>query len=190
MMDRFPPVGLHAMIFRLSQKLNTKIKGGTLAALPLDEDPFADWSAGLFLVGHRQYILVTNTKSLYSTLLPGNGVTDETTFIERATNSIREFMEADGHRGVFEQLIAPIHGSVWFSTALNRSITGSMNDMVKHAAFLLETGELSLIEISSRLKETPMTGLRHDALTHGFPRDVFNEMVEKAGSGRLKTTDC
>ena len=39
------------MIFRRSQKLNTKIKAGTLAALPLEDNPFADWSAGLFLVG-------------------------------------------------------------------------------------------------------------------------------------------
>jgi hypothetical protein len=36
------------MIFRLSQKLNTKIKAGTLGAQALDENPFADWSAHLF----------------------------------------------------------------------------------------------------------------------------------------------
>ena len=41
------------MIFRLSQKLNAKIKAGTLRMLPLDENPFADWSAHLFVaVGH------------------------------------------------------------------------------------------------------------------------------------------
>jgi hypothetical protein len=32
------------MILRLSQKLNTKIKAGTLKAMPLDENPYADWS--------------------------------------------------------------------------------------------------------------------------------------------------
>jgi hypothetical protein len=59
-----------AMIFRLSEKLNTKIKAGTLASLPLDDNPFVDWSAGLFLVGRSQFILLTNTKSLYSTERP------------------------------------------------------------------------------------------------------------------------
>jgi hypothetical protein len=39
------------MIFRLTEKLNAKIKTGTLMTLPLDQNPFADWSAGLFLVG-------------------------------------------------------------------------------------------------------------------------------------------
>ena len=56
------------MIFRLSEKLNAKIKAGTLASLPPDENPFADWSAGLFVVGRTQHILLSNTKSLYSTV--------------------------------------------------------------------------------------------------------------------------
>ena len=31
------------MIFRLSQKLNAKIKAEALRPLPLDENPLADW---------------------------------------------------------------------------------------------------------------------------------------------------
>ena len=55
------------MIFRLSQKLNDKIKAGPLPVLPLDDNPLADWSAHLFLADRMQYILLSNTKSLYST---------------------------------------------------------------------------------------------------------------------------
>ena len=166
------------MIFRLSEKLNTKIKAGTLAALPLDKNPFADWSAGLFLVGRSQYVLVTNTKSLYSTVLPGKGITDEKSLVERTSNGIREFLEADGHRGVYERSIGPLLGSVRFAKALNRSVIGSMNDLAKMASFYLGDGDLSLIEISSRLKDTPMTGLKHVGSSHGFPRDVFADMVK------------
>src|ERR1700730_18645970 len=119
------------MIFRLSKKLNAKIKTGTLANLPLDENPFAAWSAGLFLVERTQYILLSNTKSLYSTVLPGKGVTDESTFIERALSSIREFMEGDDQGAAYERFIAPATGTVRFAKALNRSVTGSMNDMTK-----------------------------------------------------------
>ena len=72
------------MIFRLSQKLNTKIKAGALRALPLDDNPFADWSAHLFVADRTQYILVSNTKSLYSTVMFGKGITDDGHFIERA----------------------------------------------------------------------------------------------------------
>jgi hypothetical protein len=170
------------VIFRLSEKLNAKIKAGTLAILPLDENPFIDWSAGLFLVGRSQYILLTNTKSLYSTVLPGKGITDESTFIERALSSIREFMDADGQEGVYERLVAPVSGSVQFAKALNRSVTGSMNDMTKHAAFWLAAGDVSPIKIGSRLKGIPMSALKHGRSTHGFPRDAFKSMVDKAGS--------
>lgn len=154
------------MIFRLSEKLNAKIKTGTLATVPLDDNPFADWSAGLFLVGRTQYILVTNTKSLYSTVLPGKGITDESTFIERALSSLREFMAADGQEGGYERLVAPVSGSVQFAKALNRSVTGSMNDMTKHAAYYLAAGDLSPFEVGSRLNDIPMSALKHGGSTH------------------------
>jgi hypothetical protein len=170
------------MIFRLSQKLNTKIKAGALPALPLDENPFADWSAGLFLVGRMQYILLSNTKSLYSTVMHGKGITNDSDFIERALSSIREFIEDDGQGAVYERFIAPASASVQFAKALNRSVTGSMNDMTKHAAYWLAAGDVSPFEIGSRLKETPMSALKHDRSHYGVPRDVFENMVSSVGS--------
>src|SRR5260370_16059986 len=95
-------IGEDAMIFRLSQKLNAKIKAGTLGALPLHENPFADWSAHLFLADRTQYILLSNTKSLYSTVMYGKGITNDSGFIERALSSIREFMEVDGQGAAYE----------------------------------------------------------------------------------------
>jgi hypothetical protein len=172
------------MIFRLAEKLNAKIKRGTLATLPLDENPFADWSAGVFLVGRSQYVLVTNTKSLYATVLPGKGITDEKTFVERALSSLREFMDADGQEGVYERLVFPVSGSVQFAKTLNRSVTGSMSDMAKHAAYWLAAGDVSPIEIASRLKGIPMSALKRGRSTHGFPRDAFKAMVDRAGSWR------
>jgi hypothetical protein len=175
-------MGEDAMIFRLSDKLNAKIKAGTLATLPLDENPFADWSAGLFLIGRSHYILVTNTKALYSSVLAGKGVTDGKTFVVHALSSLREFMDVDGQEGVYEQLVAPVSGSVQFAKALNRSVTGSMNDMMTHAAFWLAAGDVSLVEIGSRLKGIPMSALKHDGSSHGFPGDVFRAMVDKVKS--------
>jgi hypothetical protein len=135
----------------------------------------------LFLVGRSQYILVTNTKSLYSTVLPGKGVTDGKTFVERALSGLRAFMDADGQEGVYERFVAPVTGSVQFAKALNRSVTGSMNDMTRHAAFWMAEGDVSPVEIGSRLKGIPMSALKHDGSTHGFPRDAFTAMVDKAG---------
>jgi len=97
-------------------------------------------------------------------------------------SSVREFMDADGQEGVYERLVTPLSGSVRFAKALNRSVTGSMNDMVNHAAFWLASGDVSPIEIGSRLKGIPMSALKHDRSTHGFPRDAFKAMVDEVGS--------
>jgi hypothetical protein len=165
------------MIFRLSQKLNTKIKGGPLPALPLDDNPLADWSANLFLADRTQYILLSNTKSLISTVMFGKGISNDSDFLVRALSSIREFMEDEGQGAAFERFIAPASATVRFAKALNRSVTGSMNDMTKHAAYWLTAGDVAPSEIGSRLKEIPMSALKHDRSTHGFPRDAFEEMV-------------
>jgi hypothetical protein len=170
------------MIFRLSQKLNTKLKAGTLPALPPHETPLADWSAHLFVADRTQYILLSNTKSFYSTVMYGKGITNDNGFIERALSSIREFMEDDGQAAAYERFIAPASATVRFAKALNRSVTGSMNDMTKHAAYWLAAGDVSPSEIGSRLMEIPMSALKHDRSQYGFPRDGFKAMVDKAGS--------
>ncbi len=69
------------MIFRLSNKLNTKIKAGKLSELPLDDNPYTDWSCHLFTAARAQYIIMANTKSLYSVVMFGAGITSDSKFI-------------------------------------------------------------------------------------------------------------
>jgi hypothetical protein len=152
------------MIFRLSQKLTIKIKTGPLPALQLHENPLADWSAHLFLADRTQYILLTNTQSLYSTVMYGKGITHDSDFIERALSNIREFMEGEGQGLAYERFIAPASATVRFARAPNRSVTGSMNDLTKHAAYWLAEGEVSPSEIGFRLQEIPMSALKHNGL--------------------------
>jgi hypothetical protein len=165
------------MIFRLSEKLNTKIKAGTLGALPLDENPFADWSAHLFAADRTQYILLSNTKSLYSAVLYGKGITNDSQFIERVLSSLREFMEADGEESVYQRFIAPASTTVRFGKALDRSVTGSMNDLTKHATYWLVQGELSPFDVGSRLNEIPMSALGSRGSPYGIPQQVFRALV-------------
>src|SRR6516165_6487661 len=121
------------MIFRLSHKLNAKIKAGVLRALPLDENPLADWSAHLFVAGRAQYLLVSNTRSLYA--------------------------------------------SVRFAKALDRSVTGSMNDLIKHATYWLAGGDESPFDVGFRLNEIPMSALASGGSAYGKPREVFRALA-------------
>jgi hypothetical protein len=166
------------MIFRLSQKLNTKIKAGTLPALPLDENPFADWSAHLFLADRTQYILVSNTKSLYSTVMYGKGITDDSSFIERALSNLREFMEDDGQAFVYQRFIAPASAKVRFAKALDRTVTGSMNDLINHATAWLTEEELSPYDVGFRLNDVLLSAIApSESAKYGRPREVFKALT-------------
>lgn len=156
------------MILRLSTKLATRLKVTPSKVLPLDANPFADWSAHLFTADRTQFVIVTNTASLYSTVLYGRGISSESHFIERALSSLREFMEDDGLMSIYERLIAPASSTVQFSKALNRSVTGSMNDLIAHAKIWLTEGELSPHDTAFKLNDIPFSPFKYRR-----PREVF-----------------
>ena len=164
------------MIFRLSQKLTKKLKEGSLPALPLDENLYADWSAHLFTADRTQYVIVTNTQSLYSVVMFGKGITDGGLLIDRALSTIREFMEDDGQAFIYQRFIAPASGSVRFGKALNRSVTGSMNDLVYHAKIWLTEGDLSPHDTGFKLNNIPM-----GALSYQYTREVFKSLADESG---------
>ena len=156
------------MIFRLSQKLTRRLKAGTVHGLPLDENPFADWSAHLFRADRTQYVIVSHTKSLYSTLMFAKGITSDNQFITRAVGGIREMMEDDGQISVYQQFIAPASGAVRFGSAFSRSVTGSLNELVFHAMIWLTEGELAPHDVGLKLNDIPFS-----ILSYATPRECF-----------------
>ncbi|KKK63787.1 hypothetical protein LCGC14_2990780 [marine sediment metagenome] len=162
------------MIFRLSQKLAKKIKEDPSQSLPPDPNPFADWSAHLFTADRTQYIIVTNTPSLYSAVMYGRGISDDSQFIRRALDCLREFMVDDGLDFIYRRFVAPATGTVRFSKALNRSVTGSMNDLIQCGKLWLTESGLSPFDTSFKLNEMPMSFLKY-----GNPREAF--VVLKVG---------
>jgi hypothetical protein len=129
------------MIFRVSQKLAKKLKIPPPRPAPPQSNQFADWSAHLFTANRTHYVIVTNTSSLYSTVFYGRELANQ--FLNRALRAIREFMVDDGLEFIFQRLVAPATQTVRFASALNRSVTGSMNDLIYHAQMWLTEGDLS-----------------------------------------------
>jgi hypothetical protein len=168
------------MIFRLTQKLGTKIKADTLRAQPLDENPFADWSASLFVADRTQYILLSNTASLYSTVMCGKGITNESNFIDCALSNLRHFMEADGQEFIYHRFIVPATASARFAKALDRSVTGSMNDMIRHATYWLAQDNVAPFDASFRLNEIPMSVLACSGSPYRIPREAFKVLAGSA----------
>lgn len=160
------------MIVRLGSTLARKIKETGLPPVGPCPNPFADWTARLFTAHHTQYILASNTATLYSTVFFGRGITDANQLIIRMLDSLRDIAEEDGFRSIYENSIAPETGEFSFSKAVNRSVTGSMNDLVFQARFCLQSDEISPFDVASRLNKTPMSYLKYE-----YPRDAFAHMA-------------
>jgi len=173
------------MILRLSQKLNTKIKAGKLNEMPLGANPYADWSCHLFTADRTQYIIMSNTASLYSCVMFGKGITDDSRFTERALTSIREFMEDDGQQFVYRKFIAPESGEVQFAKALNRSVTGSMNELIMAAKMYLIEDDMVPHEVGFKLNGILLSTLKNpEGRKYAEPRDAFKRLMGDQSSPR------
>lgn len=168
------------MILRLSQKLNSKIKAGKVGELPPDENPYADWSAHLFVVGRTQYVIVSNTASLYSCVMYGKGINEDDRLIERVLSTIREFMESDGLSDIYQRLVAPSSAKVSFAKALNRKVTGSLNELVMSATFALESHEVAPHDIGFGLNDLLLSAIASkEDRGYGKPRETFLRLSDR-----------
>jgi hypothetical protein len=165
-----------SLTLRLSQKLNDKVKAGNLPARPMNENPFADWSAHRFFASRTPYVLFTNTRSFYSTVF-SSGVPNDHRLIERSMAALREFMEAVGQAFAFHQFVAPASGTVFFAKALDRRVTGTMNDLVNLATHWLIETELSPFDVGFKINESP-----YSALDYNNPREAFRAMAAATAS--------
>ncbi len=165
------PAGL---ILRVSTKLAKKIRLDYEQRLPPSPNPFLDWSADLFTADRTQYILFTNTATLYSMVTFGRGVTSETPLFGDAIAAMRDVLRADGLLPVFEQAIAPRFYPTAIAKRENRSVIGSMNDLIIQARFRLVLDEVSPYDASTYVNGTPMS-----YLDYRTPRDDFRSMARE-----------
>jgi hypothetical protein len=156
------------MIFRLTRKLAKKIKLPTLKAFPTSQNPFIDWTAHLFTAERAQYIIVTNTASLYSLIMYGRGITDDNELVQRTLKFMREYMVDDGCEFLYRRLIVTQSGIVSFAKATNQHVIGSMNDLILQARFYITERRLSPFETSQHINETPMSYLDYNS-----PKEAF-----------------
>jgi uncharacterized protein DUF6933 len=81
-------------------------------------------------------LILTNTPSLYSTVIYGRGISNQSRFLDRALSANREFMVADGQEFILGRFIAPASATVQFASALNRSVTGLLDFNPKDILFV------------------------------------------------------
>jgi len=151
------------LIFRLTSKLSQKIRLASLQALPTDQstNPFLEWNANLFTVQRSQYLILTNTTSLYSMILYGRGITSDKQFIKLVLPYMKEFMLIDGNELAYERFIEPERERIFFSKIVDRRVLGSMNDLIFQAKIHLAHGNKSPFDVSFLINESPMSYLNY-----------------------------
>ncbi len=160
------------MIIRLTKKLAKKIHStDALNTLELDKNPYLDWSANLFRVGRTQYIIVTNTVSLFSFIMYGRGITDNGSFISTFHATLEQFLKDTGNESIYQKYLEPDISPIMFAKSLNKAVTGSMNEFVFEAKTDMGIFNLSPHEMSLRLIETPKTLLKYN-----YPKEVFKSI--------------
>ena len=160
-----------SMIFRISTKMQKKIHFACETSLPVDPNPFADWSTHLFTADRTQYILISNTVSMYSMVMFGRGITTDFQLLDRLTSYMGEFIQDDGNKLIYQRLITPAMGNISFSKALNRSVTGSMDELILQARSRHVNQDISPYDLSFILNEVRLSYLEYKK-----PRMVFQEL--------------
>jgi hypothetical protein len=159
------------MIIRLTAKLAKKIGRKPADCLPLDANPYLDWVGHLFTAQRTQYIIFSNTISLYSIIMFGRGITDSSKLIEQGMDNIREFMCHDGFEFIFRRLIAPHLHIKKYSKLTDKRILGSINAMVQVAKIWLIERELSPFDAAYKINEMPI-----GYLNYKFTKEVFAQL--------------
>lgn len=169
---------LLAMNIRLSQKISSKVKAGKLLELPMAEDPVFDWSMQSFAVGRSQFILFSNTRSLYSRVVSSKGINSTKQLIAQFNQAILYQLNNDQMKNAVAKLLAVDAEGVQFAKALNRSVIGSMNELIAMATTPISMRELTLPELSDHLNDTLLSILGDKKGGYGRPKEAM-EQLEK-----------
>jgi hypothetical protein len=87
-------------------------------------------------------------------------------------------MEDDGQAFAYQRFIAPASSTVSFAKALNRSVTGSLNELIKFAEHWLVGGEIPPHDVGFKLNDILLSAVA-TGKSHGYgkPNEAFKAML-------------
>lgn len=156
------------MILRPCDTLARKISVRPTESLPLNANPFADWSCVLFRAARVQYILAANTASLYAVLFPGRRITRDALFESALFGHLQEHLFTDGFEFLYKRLIDSEGAQIQYSRPLNAATTGALQDLAELATFYLEADKLPPGAVADKINRSPLSAIGHAPPHHAF----------------------
>jgi len=118
----------------------------------------ADWCAHTFRHRTRNWLIFCNTASLYPVLAHARKVTDGETLVRRAGGMALEVLQKNGFPDQARILDAQLT-DFQFGPVPDRSVLGSINELVWLAGLRLDAPDLVPWTLSQHLGRTPMSAL-------------------------------
>lgn len=144
------------LVFRPTKMLAARLKLQDFEPAANASSPYLDWNAHTFVALRYRYLIVANSGSLFSIVVPQVGVTSTDTFIRTVGSAMQEYLQKCGRGAIFTEHIAPHLGDVIFGRFTDRGVMGSVNNHVYTARNYLFPDGLSPIEVADQLNHTPM----------------------------------
>ncbi len=129
------------------------------------------WYANIFSIEKNTYILTTNPASLLSVVIDGGDITHIGDYLARFLLGLQQLLDELGMPKVYENKINPYTQSFTLIKTLNRSVLGSMNDMVNICRSVAVRENSSPQLMTTMINETPYTGIAYRR-----PKEAFAKM--------------
>jgi hypothetical protein len=144
------------MTFRLTQKLAKKLK---LSSLPRtgSHDIESAWYGNLFRVGGVQYILLTESMTLFSFLFLGKGMANAGVFTTTARLLIETKFKENGWLSILGTYLSFDLGEPNLLAAQDKSILSSMNGIMGLLKAQIEDGTRDIEMLSNEINTVPFT---------------------------------
>ena len=156
------------MIIRFTGKLAKKMNLGPITKVNKDPGPFLDWYSTVFTANRAQYILTTNTSSLLSVIMYGQGIVDDNMFLNKFFHILGEYLHDIGSGFVFDRILAPGSSMVTLSKTIDRSVLGSMNEMVAHSKAMLKDDAVGAWEVMESINKIPFKAIAYQSPVEAF----------------------
>lgn len=130
----------------------------------------ADWCAHEFRARRFKYLIFVNTASLYPVVTFARGVTDDHELITRLVETLKLNFEGTELEFQYQRRIAPELAEVQWAPIPDRSIMGSMNELIAMAKDHLEERDEAPVELGRWLGQSPLSALGMDSPDRVFPK--------------------
>jgi hypothetical protein len=130
----------------------------------------ADWCAHEFRVSRHRYLIFCNTAALYPVVMMASGVTDGPKLAARLMGGLQTCLRGGEVEIRFRQRILVEMPVIQWAPIPDKSVLGSINELVFAAKCRLEDRDCGPEELSRWLARTPMTILGGNSPDRMFPK--------------------